>query len=310
MLHILLMILKIIGIIAAVILGFIILAVLVVIFAPLKYTLDAKCQGTLETLNVKIRFSWLFHLISGYCYYEEKETDWQMRIAWKKINIKEDEETLPKSQKNKQENDEIRSEKVSEEEEIKPEKQVCDDEEPKEEITVGEKEGNEPKRHNRSKVKRKKRSFIDNIIFKIKSFFEKIKYTITKIYDNIKLIGEKKDKIIEFLEHEAHRGALSKIKQETLRLIRFLKPKELKGRVHFGFDDPYVTGKVLAGLSILYPFYGNHIIIEPDFSERVLEGDIHVKGKLRGIHEVIIFFHILFNKDIRTTYKHIKNFKL
>lgn len=310
MLHILLMILKIIGIIAAVILGLIILAVLVVIFAPLKYTFDAKCQGTLETLNVKIRFSWLFHLISGYCFYKDKETDWQMRIAWKKINIEDDGQEKPKRQKNKQENDEIRTGKVSEEEEIKPEKQACNDEEPKEEITVREKEGNETKRYARSKEKRKKLSFINNIISKIKTFFQKLKYTITKIYDNIELIRQKKDKIIEFLEHEAHRGALSKIKQETLRLFRFLKPKELKGRVHFGFDDPYVTGKVLAGLSILYPFYGNHIIIEPDFSERVLEGDIHVKGKLRGIHEVIIFFHILFNKDIRTTYKHIKNFKL
>lgn len=61
---------------------------------------------------------------------------------------------------------------------------------------------------------------------------------------------------------------------------------------------------------MLYPFYGEMLVIEPDFEEKVLEGEIHIKGCVRGIYAVIVFFNLILNKDMRTTYKHIRAFQL
>ena len=65
-----------------------------------------------------------------------------------------------------------------------------------------------------------------------------------------------------------------------VRLLKFLRPKKLTGNLHFGFEDPSVTGKVLAVLGALYPFYGEHIRINPDFENEIFEGDVLVKGNI------------------------------
>lgn len=82
------------------------------------------------------------------------------------------------------------------------------------------------------------------------------------------------------------------------------------GKVCYGFDDPYMTGKVLAGISMLYPFYGERLVVEPDFEKAVLEGELHIKGYIRGIYAAIIAFHLIRDKNMRTTYRHIREFQL
>ena len=95
-----------------------------------------------------------------------------------------------------------------------------------------------------------------------------------------------------------------------MRLLRFLKPKYLSGYVRFGFEDPSLTGKVLAWLSMFYGMYGEHLILQPDFQEKVLEGELHVRGKVRASYFLIVLFHIWRSKEIRTTYQHVRKFKL
>ena len=59
------------------------------------------------------------------------------------------------------------------------------------------------------------------------------------------------------------------------------KTEEIYRRVRFGLEDPYDTGRILAVLSMLYPFYGEHIDIYPDFEYRILEGHLLIKGRIR-----------------------------
>ena len=61
MLHIILAILKIIGILLAVVLGLLVLGVLLILFVPLRYQLDFE-RGTGSNL-ARGRFGWLAHLI-------------------------------------------------------------------------------------------------------------------------------------------------------------------------------------------------------------------------------------------------------
>lgn len=124
------------------------------------------------------------------------------------------------------------------------------------------------------------------------------------------MLIEKKEKVIEFLNHEIHRNAFTKTRDEGIRLFRFLKPRRLRGRIRYGFEDPYITGKVLAGAGMLYPFYGGMLVIEPDFEEKIFEGEFYIKGCVRGIYAAIVFLNLILNKDMRTTYKHIRAFQL
>ena len=63
MLHILLLILKVIGIILAVIVGIILLLAAIFLFVPIRYDISAKCDGSVEGLKAKIKVTWLLHLV-------------------------------------------------------------------------------------------------------------------------------------------------------------------------------------------------------------------------------------------------------
>ena len=80
--------------------------------------------------------------------------------------------------------------------------------------------------------------------------------------------------------------------------------------LHYGFEDPYRTGQVLAGLSMIYPFVGDNMSIQPDFEHQIIEGNLYMKGKIRAIHPVIFLIKLVLNKNIRQTFIDGKNFKL
>ena len=120
---------------------------------------------------------------------------------------------------------------------------------------------------------------------------------------------EKKEDLEKFLNDEIHRSAWTSLKTEVFRLLRFIKPRKLQLNLHFGFDDPSVTGKTLAALSMLYPFYGDHVRIVPDFENAIFKGDASIKGKIHGVHAIRLAWSLFFDKNIQTTYKRITNWK-
>lgn len=154
--------------------------------------------------------------------------------------------------------------------------------------------------------KRRKYSFWQKVSRKIKAIFQKIKYTFRQICDKIKMIIAKKEKVMRFLEDEVHRSAFARFMKETVWLRRFLKPKRLNLKLHFGFEEPHHTGQALAGFSMIYPFVGEYMDIIPDFEKRVLEGDFYIKGKLRMIHLVIMAWKLFWDKNVRSTFQEVR----
>lgn len=144
---------------------------------------------------------------------------------------------------------------------------------------------------------------------KLREILEKIKCTWKNLCDKIKNIADKKDKILEFMEKENHKAAFERGKKELVWVKRFLKPKKLRIKLHYGFEDPYHTGQVLALCGMLYAFIGENMDLEPDFEKRVLDGNIYVKGRLRAVHMAVFAAKLLLDKDIRSTYHDIRAFK-
>lgn len=286
MLHILLGLLKIIGIILAVIIGVVLLIILVILFSSMRYELCSSMNGDVKTINADIKFSWLFHLITGYFVYRNEELDWQVRIAWKKINIPKDND----EEADNHTEDSVIQEIESVKDDAVQSAVVIDEVRIEEETEMK----SEPDSTGKSEKKTGKKS---------NSKSTKKKYSTQKFSDKIKEISSWKDKILAYLSEETHKKAFHKLLKETLYLLKKLKPKKLNADVEFGFEDPYTTGTVLAYASMLYPFYGDNINLKPNFEESIIKGNVFLKGYMRISYFANMGIRLLLNKNIRLTIK-------
>lgn len=296
MLHIIFLILKIIGVILLAILGLIVLLLCVLLFVAVKYEGQGRCSGSLQSLAAEFKFHWFFHLIRGHVIYQNENLFYQIKIAWKILASSEQEESFG--------TEEVRSdpETVITAHSI-PETPDIIQEDAKEEIPdmipadteTSEKEENEKRR--------------EKITDKISRFFRRIKYTFQKICDKIKKLTETKDKFTDFITDEIHKNAWGRVLKEIKRLFCRLNPKQLELDLHFGFEDPSITGKTLAVFGILYPFTTDHVRLRPDFEQEVFEGEGRIKGRIRAAYFMSTMLHLLLDKHVRMTYKDVRNLR-
>lgn len=285
-LHILLWILKIIGILLLIVLGLLVLGVLTVLFVPVRY--EGKLSGDIscrEKAEGYLRISYFLRLIQFKMQYANGKLAWETRIAWKRFG--QDKET---------DTSENTAQKADPEPVRLPEKPLEKEkhEQKKEEqpvIRTSEKETKTSEEKKKDPAKPK--------------FFDKIQYTFHKICDRIKSLEEKKDKVAEFLSDEVHRRAFSKGKRVFITFLKAWRPKFVRGNIEFGFDDPYYTGKTLAYLAMIYPFFGEWLEIVPDFEKAVLKGNLHIKGHIRMNHAAAAGIKLILDKNIRSIVKEI-----
>ena len=373
MLHILLMILKIAGIILAVILGILVLLVCIVLFVPICYRGEVGSEGGLKDIRAHGQVSWLFGFVKAVVDVRNKSPDIYIKIAWKKIggrseSIQEEEEKKDEEVKGygKEKSEEFKKagkerregrEKASgdgekesalgekkikesidggkefkecregqekypedfegyKECEYVPEEKFKLQKEVGEDAAQGHEEGQEE--HEESAYGRaEKLSFSGKIAEKFQGFIRKIRQTVDKfkctiqrLCDRIEETSEKKDKLKAFIADAAHRNAFGRGKKELIKLLGRLSPKVLQADIHYGFEDPSLTGRVLAGFGILYPFLGDNVQITPDFQEKILEGKLYVKGRIYVRHLAVTAVKLLLDGDVRRTIKDIRKFKL
>lgn len=365
MLHILLIILKIIGIIIAVILGLLILLLAVVLCTPVRYRLEGTLDKEWRKSQGRACVTWLLHLVRIDVAYEGQSLRWKIRIAWKTLGSeKEKEKVYEENQDDKHEkpheekheeagkaecektaevSEETRPEKIREEacetaerekkaeiheepsklaepekleEKDKEKKKSSEDE--KEHQTDSEKTAGKKMDPDRKQIEtdeaaegsKEKAGIFSKIKCTIRSICDKIKHIISKVTSTAESVSDTKERIIKELEDPAHQKAFTKVKKELGKLLRRWKPKTLKGAVHFGFEDPYHTGQVLALLSMIYPFLGGNLSVDPDFEQRILEGKLKIAGKIAIIPLVCFLWNLIWCKAVRQTYHDIRNFDL
>ena len=88
-------------------------------------------------------------------------------------------------------------------------------------------------------------------------------------------------------------------------LLKKLKPSKIEGNVIFGTGDPASTGQAIGAIGALYGFLPKKLHITPDFEEERYEGKLHIKGKLRLIHVVIIALKLIVDKNFRYVVKKV-----
>ena len=302
MLQIILLILKILGLLFLGILGLILLVVIILLVSPAVYRLELSGEDTLESVKGKLRFHWLLRLVSGEICYKDSTLTWRLRAGWKRFGSDREsrsagdagarKEKLPKERKN---------EPQGQHAERKAEQRAGQHVEQKAELQTKRAENAEGRQ-----AEKKKSSLYE----RLNKFWEKIKYTFQKICDNIRSLVKKKERLTAFIQNEVHKSAFFKVIRELRRFLKTLRPRKADVCAEFGFTDPAVTGYVLALISMIYPFIGEYAEIRPDFERKILRGRVYVKGRIRALHAVSFALRLLLDKNVRTTYRHIRKFKL
>lgn len=327
MLQIILFILKLVGWILLLILGLLVLVFLAALFTPLRYQVETSCRGKLSTLEVSAAFRIFFRLVSGSVGYRDGKLSWNIRVAWIKLgdkavvedaeenveekieeNIKEAANDLEEAEKNESESIAIRP-KGSEGEKTKSIKSSEENDiesDPRSILADGEKKTDRISETQADNLKN--RNVEETQADKLVGVFEKIKYTFDRICAKIKLLLKKAESVKAFLTDEVHQSAFVKCLAELKKMLIRLRPKQAAGEIHFGFEDPSLTGRVLAGVSMLYPYWGDHVCCYPDFDHKVLEGEVSVKGSLRLLPAAVCIWNLLWNKNVRKTIIDVKRF--
>ena len=333
MLHILLLILKWIGIVLAVFLLLVLLLINLGLFVPVRYRADASCQNDIETLEAEFELSWMWKLFFLTACWKKGKADMKIRIGLKYLFSEEKEgksEEKIEVPEEKEEND-LQKEKeeqkfLKEQKESLPsektnrslpennvqeqaEKRECHQEKTESGIDKEEEEKESFTADRRKAGGRKKKPLWDRMKEKISEWIESCKSFWRKILAMRRNFRGKKEQIESFLTDASHRRAFCSLKREVRRFLGHVSPKDVKIVGKIGLEDPYMTGQALAVLGMLFPFLGENTVIVPDFENKVLEGSVHIEGKIHNFRMLAILWRLIKDRDVRKIIIDIKKLK-
>lgn len=130
---------------------------------------------------------------------------------------------------------------------------------------------------NIKKAKVKKRpANLKELIKEIKETFKNSVSTVGKTYGNIKTKYQK-------LVSKETKHMIDVAKELLIRLLKHVRPRKIKSNLHFGFSQPHLTGQALGYIALGCKFFGlnpEKLNITPDFDNKILEGNIKMKGRV------------------------------
>jgi len=306
-------VLKIIGVILLIIIGLLIFILGLILFVPVRYQFQGSYQDTLEgngtvrwfpvLLNISAdikdnRLEYVVKIFGGVVM-----TNTDARLSWigrKFFSFEEDEE-VQDFQENSQ-----RDEKGKTFTEVKSESGVMVEEEsfkekaPVEETISGDKDmkqntvAKESEGDNILKERKKRVSVLD----RIRRWIEKLKRAWKDFLRRLKEINSKKDALLKVYHSKQFDMAKQDLKIYLKKIFSIIKPDKLEGYVHFGLEDPALTGQILGVLAMVLPLYQGFLTINPDFTKSCLDGTLKGKGKIFLFSIVKLAFKVILNKNL------------
>ena len=344
MLHILLFILKIIGILLLSILGLILLILALVLLVPVRYRAGLQMR-TIAEYSADGKASWLLGLICLTGGYDGEQVKLDIRIFGHSLLHKK-----PKKQKKKRKKPPKRpteeqpaARKIqAEKEEIEPENTECmmlveqagpkqDEKASVQEISAAEDGGTDADEteisvaedggtdadeveqisgiHEKNHIWQKLRNGFMRLSRLPSQIGQKVS-SIGHIWKNLSKRKEHLQSTVEkyhsFWNRTCTQAAKDHILKEVKYLLRHILPRKLEGILTFGLEDPATTGQVLGILCVLAVFTGNHLEVNGNFEGKMLEGDVSIKGHVRLCHIAKSAISLLIDKNIRKTIKEFR----
>lgn len=311
MLHILLLILKIIGIILLAILGLLLVILLAILFVPVRY----KGKGSYyEKPEGSLRITWLLHIFSVQIAYRE-----ELMIAIRLFGVRLFKEKGEKAEEDLFEEPMLAVQEVGEsffEPKLEEAKQEAD-EEVSGALKPVQRQSGEHKRIEKPEQEHKKKSEADKTgqeknIFarcknKLKHLYKRALLAVQAIMRKLKRLDEMKETAEIFLSDVENQKTIRLLFKQIKAMFKHLLPGMVKGSITFGFEEPYTTGQILTWAACFYPIYKDNLILKPVFDRQIVEGDIAVKGRIRAGTLLFIGLRVLLNKNFRKQLKYIRS---
>lgn len=317
-LGIILTILKIIGIVLLSVLGLVLVIVLLILFVPFRYELygsfkdnKPKLSGKVTYLLRCVRATYLTDLkkskltVKVLCFTiiggkpkkkKTKSEPVKKEPARKKnvgyevvedeaveeepvITITDEKESIIEVSDEKEPEIEIKEEKpeIDPKEDKRPQEKKPQEKKPQEKKPKEKK--SKEKKPQKSKNSRKKNDK-DGIIYKVKAYVNLIKENKSVIDFVLKNIG---------------------------RLLKGILPNSHVINVKLGLDDPAMLGEIMGGIAVFSAFTNIKVNFVPDFDNKVFEGNLKFKGKIKIVSILYYGLKIYFNKKVKKLIKDFKN---
>lgn len=331
MLHILLLIIKIIGIGLLIILGLIVVLLLLILIVPIRYHLIANYHDKPFGKVIVRWFGWMLYMKAEYI---DEELSYDVRIFGYRIvtsNAKILEKRLLKKAKKEAKKDIKRSRKAISKTASKVKghpvnETPSDSEEAIGDNTVESPVNDQVKEIGKSTKETTKETTKESLpkpesesafisllkkiwrfICNIPSFFKNIFHNIENILHNIKRIHLKYEDIRDYLLADDMKEAFNSVKIYVKKLLRHIAPNKMEGALEFGFDDPSLTGQLLGVLAVGLPLYKDKFHITPFFDQKVFFLELKAKGYIQTGYFVYIIIMALLNKNLMKKIKEMKH---
>ena len=329
MLHIIIFILKIIGILLLVILGLILLLVSSVLFVPITYKVRAERKD--GVIQVRAVAGWMFRLLSVHYRLHTSQEPMQLlqgRIlgipVWKPLEPKKEKpkKTEKKSKEKQSKPKQMEAKQLEQKAEVKSSDKAK--ERLKKDLTPGTAVASVPQPE--PEVSRQEQPQDKQAQTKPprQSILKKLLYAIRRIYGKITAIGRGLFSLVVKLLHMPEKasetiGTLTdfwnleenvKARESIWRELKFLwkhsRPRKADLTLHFGFEDPSWTGQCMGVLSILNVWYPGRIFLKPEFEQEIFEGTLYIKGHMMLAVPLLSIFRLWRDENVMKMYRRFR----
>ena len=298
-------VLKVIGIFLLAVLGLVLFFLLSALFVPVCYRMWGKRTATV--LEGKASVSWLFGLIRLSVGYVDSQSKLELYLfgipllalkdrinRWRKKRRKPGKRMRQGKSSDTKPADQMRKDNQAVQVKEPAEKPVQDQ---------VDSDSTEQEPDTAAVIFQK----IKEILLKIWRFPGRVLERIRKSRLTFRQFCDKIKKWYRFLQMDDTKQALLFLKGKGFLVLRHMLPVKIQGNLHFGFEDPSITGQVLAVAGMVYPLYGKTFRIIPDFEQQVLEGEVNLKGRVFGGYLLLQAWQIYRCKEIRRTYQRFQH---
>ncbi|NBI73091.1 hypothetical protein D3Z50_18980 [Clostridiaceae bacterium] len=315
--HIIMFILKILGILLLAVLAVFLLILLAVLCAPVRYRAQGSFHGSIAGAA---KVTWLWPLLSAQVFYEQ-EPGFVVRLLGIPV--------LRSGKKNQEEDapdfaaegadgiweDGTDTEPVPEEEADAFSGSMDADTEDDLILSAqelgdsgddGEADGGGTAAKKKKRHKKRKKKQVQDGEDAGTGPLERLAGTFRGLRDKLLDVKDKKDRLTAFLTDEENRKTFRLIRRQLIRILKHLLPTRLEGNLVFGLEDPYTMGQALSAAAFFYPLYGRRLILNPVFDESVIEGDLRIRGRIRAGVPAAAALRILMNRNFRRQLKRIR----
>ncbi|MGN0151408.1 MAG: DUF2953 domain-containing protein [Wujia sp.] len=317
MIHVLLCILKIILWIVLGVLGLLLLVLLALLFAPVTYRIEAEYMPEEDKkgavwLRAKIKFLFLSILVK----YDHGTRDLEqtLRVFGIRLGGKNKKEDI-KGEEAADEPIQLQDEPGPEQDPVQMRELPKVEQDPVQTHTTNQIEADEMREPlheeydlwdnetegsfgsdlppEEKKLSGRIRIFCKGLISRVKSIFNRLSdFAPSKIVERLDdrlnelqkkkhTIQKKAERIKKFWTLDCTVKTRNYLKKYILSILRHISPRKVKGHIHYGFDEPYKTGQVTGYLSLMPFVYQKGLYLEPDFYNKVLEGNIDMRGHIQ-----------------------------